>query len=69
MRCSALVDSSDDTDAVLIRVLMIDSVHAVCVCVRVGYVEVLVFLFVLVVFVLSLFPLACLLFFCVLVGW
>ena len=64
MRCSALVDISDDTDAVLISVLMI-----VCVCVRVAYVDVLVFFFVLVVFVLSLLPLACLLFFLILDGW
>ena len=50
MRCSALVDISDDTDAVLISVLMIDNVLVVCVCVRVAYVDVLVFFFVLVVF-------------------
>ena len=69
MRCSALVDISDDTDAVLISVLMIDNVLVVCVCVRVAYVDVLVFFFVLVVFVLSLLPLACLLFFLILDGW
>ncbi len=34
MRCSALVDISDDTDAVLISVLIIDIVLVVCICVR-----------------------------------
>jgi hypothetical protein len=60
MRCSALVDISDDTDDVLISVLIIDIVLVVCICVRVAYVDVLVFFFVLVVFVLSLLPFACL---------
>ena len=53
MRCSALVDISDDTDAVLISVLIIDIVLVVCICVRVAYVDVLVLFFVLVVFVSS----------------
>ncbi len=61
MRCSALVDISDDTDDVLISVLIIDIVLVVCICVRVAYVDVLVFVFVLVVFVLSSLPFACLL--------
>ncbi len=40
MRCSALVDISDVTDAVLISVLIIDIVLVVCICVRAVYVDV-----------------------------
>jgi hypothetical protein len=69
IRCPALVDISDGTDAVLMSVLCIDIVLVVCVCVRIVYVDVFVFLFVLVVFVQSLLPLACLLLILVLAGW
>ncbi len=60
MRCSALVDISDDTDDVLISVLIIDIVLVGRLCVRVAYVDVLPFFFVLAVFVLPLLPFACL---------
>jgi hypothetical protein len=40
IRCSALVDISDVTDALLIIVLFIDTVLVVCVCVRAVYVDV-----------------------------
>ena len=38
--CSALVDISDGTDALLIIVFFIDTVLVVCVCVRAVYVDV-----------------------------
>ena len=47
----ALVDISDDTEFVLMNVLIIDIVLVACGCVRVVYVDGFVFFFVLVVFV------------------
>ena len=49
MLCSDLADISDDTDVVLNIVLIVDIVLVVCVCVRVVYVDVCVFFFVLLV--------------------